>query len=97
MQNDTRIAIHEFCIHHNIEPDFIVALRQSGLIETETDNDVIFVQYEQLPALEKFIRFRYDMDINLEGIETINYLLLKIEKMQAEMRSLREQISVSRN
>jgi hypothetical protein len=42
-----------------------------------------------MQKLEKFVRLHYDLDINLEGIETINYLLEKIEKMQREILELR--------
>jgi hypothetical protein len=42
-----------------------------------------------MQKLEKFVRLHYDLDINLEGIETINYLLEKIEKMQKEILELR--------
>jgi hypothetical protein len=42
--------------------------------------------------LEKFVRLHYDLDINLEGIETINYLLERIEEMQKEIVNLRNKL-----
>ncbi|MBK8556591.1 MAG: MerR family transcriptional regulator, partial [Lewinellaceae bacterium] len=32
-----------------------------------------------MPQLEKFIRFHYELDINVEGIDTVAYLLGRIE------------------
>jgi len=81
---DDLVAVNEFCVHHNIEISFINMLQQNGLIEISTIESKYFVEKEQLPRLEKFIRFYYDLDINLEGIETITYLLQRIETLQNE-------------
>jgi hypothetical protein len=34
----------------------------------------------------------YDLEINIEGIETIHYLLEKIEEMQKEIVNLRNKL-----
>jgi hypothetical protein len=38
------------------------------------------------------VRLHYDLDINIEGIETINHLLEKIEEMQREIAHLKNKI-----
>jgi len=38
--------------------------------------------------LEKYVRFYYELDINLEGIETVSYLLQRINTMQNELKTL---------
>jgi curved DNA-binding protein len=86
------IAINEFCVHHNIGIAFITLLQQNGLIEISTIESQFFVQKEQLPQLEKFVHFYYDLDINLEGIETINYLLKRIENQQNEIVELKNRL-----
>jgi len=50
-----------------------------------------------MQKLEKFVRMHYDLDINVEGIETINYLLQKIEEMQMEILRLRNSIPDQRS
>ena len=40
----------------------------------------------------KFVRFYYDLDINLEGIKTINYLLQRIESLQNEIVVLKNRL-----
>ena len=89
---DDLIAVNEFCAHHNIENSFINLLQQNGLIEICTIESKYFVEKEQLPQLEKFVHFYYDLDINLEGIETINYLLQRIERMQNEITKLKNML-----
>jgi predicted lipoprotein len=40
------------------------------------------------------VRLHYELDINLEGIETIFHLLDRIEALQQEMRDLQKKIGV---
>jgi chaperone modulatory protein CbpM len=92
MQTGNLIAIRDFCIHHNIEISFISLLHENGLIEITTIEETQFIDAEQLQQLEKYIRFYYELDINLEGIETITHLLQRIESMQDEMVTLRNKL-----
>jgi hypothetical protein len=89
---DDLIAVNEFCVHNNIEFSFINLLQQYGLIEISIIESKYFVEKEQLPLLEKFVRFYYDLDINLEGIETITYLLQRIEILQNENIKLKNRL-----
>ena len=92
MQTKNLIAVNEFCINHNIEISFISSLQQTGLIEISTIEEAAFIDAEQLQQVEKFVRFYYDLDINLEGIETINHLLQRINTMQDEIITLRNRL-----
>jgi len=89
---DDLIAVNEFCVNHNIEISFLTLLQQNGLIEIRTIESQYFVEKEQLPQLEKYVRFHYDLDINLEGIETISYLLQRIETLQHEITRLKNRL-----
>ena len=91
-QLDDLIAVKEFCVHHHIEISFIELLQQKGLIKINTIESNYFVEKEQLPQLEKFVRFYYELDINLEGIETITYLLKRIENCQNEITELKNRL-----
>ena len=92
MQTKNYIAVNDFCINHNIEISFISSLQQTGLIEIATIEEAAFIDAEQLQQVEKFIRFYYDLDINLEGIETITHLLNRMNAMQDEIISLRNRL-----
>ncbi|MBN2175774.1 MAG: chaperone modulator CbpM [Bacteroidales bacterium] len=89
---DDLIAVNEFCANHNIEISFVNLLQQNGLIEISTIESMHFVEKEQLPQLEKFVRFYYELDINLEGIATISYLLQRIENLQNENMKLKNRL-----
>jgi chaperone modulatory protein CbpM len=88
------IAANEFCIYHNIEPSFIYSLQQSGLIEITVVEEKLFVDENELPQLEKLVRLYQEMDINLEGIETITYLLQRMNDMQRQIVELTNRLSI---
>jgi hypothetical protein len=92
MQSEYLIAIDEFCAFHNIEISFVNALQHAGLIEVKTIKETGFIDLEQLRQLEKIVHLYYELDINLEGIETINSLLQRISSMQQEIIILRNKL-----
>ena len=91
------IAANEFCIYHNIEPSFIYSLQQSGLIEITVVEEKPFVDESELPQLERLVRLYREMDINLEGIETITYLLQRMNDMQRQIVQLTNRLSMYEN
>lgn len=83
------IPADEFCASHNIEISFIRTLQETGLIKTTSVQESGFIPASQLHQLERIVRLYYDLDINLEGIETITYLLHRIEEMNYEISRLK--------
>lgn len=94
MQTDSLIAIDKFCINHNIGISFISSLQKNGLIEVITIKETGYIDPDQLLQLEKIVRLYYELDINLEGIETINYLLNRIGNMNEEIIRLRNKLNL---
>jgi chaperone modulatory protein CbpM len=94
MQTESLIAADIFCANHNIEISFITSLQESGLIKVTTINDTWFIDSTQLQQLEKIIHFYYELDINLEGIETITHLLQRVTILQDEIIALRNRLSL---
>lgn len=97
MEREEMITVDEFCIHHNVELSFIYSLQESGLIEVEHVEDKTVVPVSQLSHLEKLVRLYYEMDINLEGIETISYLLNRMNEMQHEIIQLTNRLRLYEN
>ena len=94
MDKEEMIAADLFCASHNIEPSFLHSLCNSGLLEVTTMENTVFISYEQLPHLERLVRWHYDMDINLEGLETVSHLLRQIKEMQQEMQNLKSRLGL---
>ena len=95
MENEELIPAEQFCIYHNIEYSFISSLEDSGLIRVTSIEQSTYIPSDELEKLEKFVRMHYDLDINVEGIETINHLLERIEEMQKEIMHLRNMASIA--
>lgn len=91
------VAVSDFCQHHNIEISFVQTLQETGLIEVTIVQENGFINVDQLHQLEKIVRFYYDLDINIEGIETINHMLLRINTMQDEIMGLRNRLGIYEN
>jgi len=87
------ISEYDLCIHHNIEVSFIQSIQEIGLIEITTVEQTRYIHESQLYELERMIRLYHDLDINLEGIESINYLLLQIDEMKDEISMLKNKLS----
>jgi len=88
------ILVSEFCVFHNIELSFIYSLNDSGLIDISSIAEEIFVPVSQLKHLEQLMRLNQEMDINVEGIETITYLLQRIKNMQLHIEQLSTRLSL---
>jgi hypothetical protein len=86
------IPVNEFCANHNIEISFIRSLQETELIEITTIEETAYIQANQLQELERIVRLHFELDINLEGIETINHLLHRINTMQDEIIALRNRL-----
>ena len=97
MQTEYLIAVEEFCACHDIEVSFISSLQRNGLIETTTIEGGWFIDADQLQQLEKYIRFYYELDINLEGIESIMHLLQRVNAMQNEIIQLKNRLRLYEN
>lgn len=88
------ISITSYCLKYNIEHSFIDSLEDGGLIEIVWVDNERFIPYSVLPQLERYTRWHYELDINPEGIETIQYLLYKIDLLKQEVADLRSRLKV---
>jgi len=88
MEREDKILASEFCTHHNIGLSFIQVLSDNGMIMTEQFENNIYLPVSELKLVEKIIHLHFELDINLEGIETIIHLLDRIQDMQSQITQL---------
>lgn len=94
MQNENLIPAALCCRQYNVELSFIQSLHQYGFIHIVSVNSVEFIDIDELDALEKFIRMHYELDINMQGIEAISFLLERVQNMQHEIAYLKSKLNV---
>jgi hypothetical protein len=90
--NTELIIIKEYCIQNQIEPEFIIQLENEGLIQINSIKNERYIHVSQLKLLDQYIRWHYDLAINIEGIDVIQNLLYRIDDMQKEILHLRERL-----
>lgn len=85
-----RISREELVRIYDVEVAFFDSLHHSGLLKTETEDEVIYLMYEELPAFERFATWYYDLEVNVPGIEIIQRLLSQMEDLRMENIKLRQ-------
>ena len=94
MLQDDLILAKDFCSHYNITLSFINSLHEYGLVQIVLIEETSYIPQEELQKLEQVIRMHYDLDINLEGIEAITYLLERVKNMQSEITDLKNKLNL---
>ncbi|MGN6213602.1 chaperone modulator CbpM [Parafilimonas sp.] len=94
MENKNLVPAMVCCEHYKIELSFIHSLEQYGFIKTVRVDADEFLEEDELQTLEKFIRMHYELDINMQGIEAINFLLERVHNMKNEIAHLRSRLNV---
>ena len=92
MTRENLISASEFCVYHNIEFAFISDLKEFGLVETVSLQQVDYIPEDQIEKLEKMIRLHRELEINLEGIDTIAHLLERMNQLQEEVTRLKNRL-----
>ncbi len=88
-----RISREELVKIYNIEVSFFDELVDSGLLHIQTENEIRYLRYEDLPSFERFANWHYDLDINLPGLEVIHDMLKKMEDLKQRNRELMNKLS----
>ena len=93
MEQEQLIRIETFCVHHQVDHSFIHSLGDSGVIKVINIEGTEFIDSNHLNELEKLARLHYEMDINVEGVEAISYLLNRLQEMHHDLLLLRNRLS----
>ncbi len=88
-----RISREELVKIYNIEVTFFDELVDSGLLKIQTENEIRYLMYEDLPSFERFANWHYDLEINLPGLEVIHEMLKKMEDLKQKNRELMNKLS----
>lgn len=88
-----RISREELVKIYNIEITFFDELVDSGLLNIQTENEIRYLMYEDLPSFERFANWHYDLEINLPGLEVIHDMLRKMDDLKQKNRELMNKLS----
>ncbi len=88
------ILLTEYCRWSETEPAFLEELESEGLIQVSIRETQKYIDEEQLDRLERFRRWHYEMDVNVQGIDAMHYLVGKIERLNREVRHLEARLKL---
>tara|TARA_R110001592_G_scaffold237306_3_gene496153 strand:+ start:53679 stop:53975 length:297 start_codon:yes stop_codon:yes gene_type:complete len=94
MSKENLIQINQLCSLYQVEMSFFSHLNDFGLVEIISVNDNYFIHEDNIYHVEKIIRIQKDLNINLEGIDTVLNLLEKIENLQNELISVKNRLKL---
>jgi len=94
MRKEDLIPAEEICIRYKVERQFVSSLYESGIIEIIIIEETEYIHYDHLASFEKMMRLHDELDINLEGLEAINHLLVQIKKLQNDNRRLKNRLGL---
>lgn len=92
-----RILYSECIRIYEVKESFIDSLNELGLIRVEDAENDRFIEYEDLATLEQFVRWHNEMDINVEGIEALHYMLERVRNLQTEIEQLQNELRFYRS
>lgn len=87
-----RLRYSECLRIYEVEESFIESLQEVGLIQLIDQDEDRFVAYDDLSDLEQFIRWYYEMDINVGGIDALHHMLQRVRSLQSEITQLRHEL-----
>ncbi len=77
---------------YQVEETFLDALHSSGLIEVVVENEDRYIEYDYLQEIEQFVRWYYELEINIEGIEALHHMLQQVHELQSDVEKLRHEL-----
>jgi len=93
MQTEDMIVLDRFCESHHLEISFMQSLKEYGLVEIIMIDQTQYVSNDELPKLEQMVRLHHELHINAEGIDAINNLLQRIERLQHQIIKLENRLN----
>ena len=90
----TYLTITEICKGYKVERNYIIELKEYGLIKVKEQDPEPCIEASELPKLEKILNFQRDLNINLEGIDVILNLLDKIEELNRSLNSVQNRLRI---
>ncbi len=94
MSSEDLISISQLSLHYEIDQTFFANLHEYGMIEIQTIEQADYIEKDKIADVERIIRLHLDLDINLEGIDTIFHLLNKIDHLNAELVEVKNRLKM---
>ncbi|HEX2608222.1 MAG TPA: chaperone modulator CbpM [Flavisolibacter sp.] len=92
MKESRLVPVQEFCLHYQVQTEFVHSLNEYGLIAIVQEADTHFIDEDELVLIEKLARLHYELQVNMEGLDVICNLLRQLETANLEISDLRNRM-----
>jgi chaperone modulatory protein CbpM len=92
MNKEKLILINPLCAHYQVEMSLFSELHDFGIIEILTIENSCFIREDKINVVEKVVRMQKDLNLNLEGVDTVLNLLDKINDLKTELNSVKNRL-----
>lgn len=73
------ITIQQFCSFHQCETVIVEEFLEHGIFTAQHREEIIVIPEPEVPRLERALRLRQDLGVNIAGIDIILNLLDRLE------------------
>lgn len=94
MKIEKLIPIDELLALYEIDMSFFTQLSELELVEIHVIEQASYIHQDKIVDIERIMRLHLELDINLEGIDTIFNLLEKVERLEVEVIELRNRLKL---
>jgi len=94
MEANNLILVEKFCSNCEVDFSFIDSLNEHGIVEIIVLENEKYISHEQLKDIERAIRFHYELNINMEGIDVISNLLKQIVDLRQELTATKNRLKL---
>ena len=94
MRTTEYILTQDLCNRYRVETSFITLLMEKELIEVHYVEEQYYLHVDHLGDFERLLRLKTELGVNVDGIEVIQHLLGKIEKLQQANRQLKNRLQL---
>jgi chaperone modulatory protein CbpM len=90
LEEDIELTIHDICSACRVEPDFIIALVEEGVLIPAGDEPPQWhFSGTQLSRVKKAVNLQRDFDVNIAGVALALQLFDEIKQLRAELNLYR--------
>lgn len=88
-----RFDLRELCEICGVPADHLLEMVEAGIIRPEGDGPTLW-RFSAVAVMRsrKALRLRRDLDINMPGLAVVLDLLEKVDRLQYELKSLRQRV-----
>lgn len=90
--SEKKITYRECLQIYQVDETFLDELQSSGLIQIVIEEDDRYIEYDYLEEIEQFVRWHYELEINMEGIEALHHMLQQVRNLQSDVEQLRGEL-----